>query len=625
MLEPLDEQEADALLTALLDGSIPSVLAESVRAAAGGNPLFVEQLVGMLIEDGVLRREGTAWTSYDGVAPLRIPPTITALLAARLDRLSAQERAVLGPAAVVGDVFYRDAVADLSNTGQAEVAATLRSLVRKNLVLPARSDLPGQDALRFGHTLVKDAAYDALPKSVRAQLHERFARWLGARAEGSAYDDLVGSHLEAAYLLRADLGPLDRAAVALGVESAQRLSAAGRSLLHADDAAAAALLRRALRLQPAPGPDRWAAQLDLADALNQTLDLAASEGVAAEVRVEAEAAGNTLWEALARVTLWSVVMSVRPTGAVEQLRRATEDAARLLDGSADDVQLTRLYVGMSDLAYGQMQTGPIRQALDLAASHAERSGRPRYAQALRGQALLPLLEGDCPADQGLAESKRFAETASGMLPRAYGAMGVTYFATLLGLAEEARTAAQVVEDVVTEVRTLHAVITQAFTVSYAEIAAGDPAEAQRILDRAAQRLGEVGESSYLSTILGLRAHIHLTHGRVTEARSDALRALELGGPDDLLTRAHAEAALGWIAAVDGDAAEAARLAASSAAALEAGDVLVDRAFVHIAAAEAMQVLGDLPSSRRHRLAAIEQYRAKGSPVAVSRQEALLPT
>ena len=105
-----------------------------------------------------------------------IPPTINALLTARLDRLDGEERAVIQRGSVVGQVFYWGAVAELSPYDARDgVGAYLQALVRKELIRPDLTDLSGEDAFRFSHILVKDAAYNALPKAIRAELHERFA------------------------------------------------------------------------------------------------------------------------------------------------------------------------------------------------------------------------------------------------------------------------------------------------------------------------------------------------------------------------------------------------------------------------------------------------------------------
>jgi len=264
LLEPLRDQDVDELTRTLLAGhALPAAVADQIRLAAGGNPLFVEQLLAMLIEDQQLgedqqlSRNNT--THLADLAELAVPPTIAALLTARLDRLPPTERVVMGVASVIGQTFYRAAVTELSELLSEGVTGALRALLRKGLVRPYRTDLPGQDALRFDHVLVRDAAYHGLTKDARAQLHERFARWLDKHTDGQAYDDFAGSHREAAYRNRAELGPPDEATRRLGEEASARLASAGQLLLGADDQAGVALLTRALALHPDEGPGRSSA------------------------------------------------------------------------------------------------------------------------------------------------------------------------------------------------------------------------------------------------------------------------------------------------------------------------------------------------------------------------------
>ena len=141
------------------------------------------------------------WRVQSGTDVL-VPPNLQALLAARLDQLESAERSVLERGAVEGEVFHRGAVQALSDDGQ--VMPRLVSLVRKELIRPGRPLLAGEDAFRFGHLLIRDAAYDALPKSTRAELHRRFADWLEERGvELVERDELVGYHLEQAVRIRA--------------------------------------------------------------------------------------------------------------------------------------------------------------------------------------------------------------------------------------------------------------------------------------------------------------------------------------------------------------------------------------------------------------------------------------
>ena len=159
----------------------------SASAAADGNPLFVQELAAMLEE-----------SSDESIAT---PPTIQALLAARLDQLDPDERTVLEAAAVEGEVFHLDAVRAL--TPDEPLTAKLTALVRKEFVRPYRPAFEGEDGFRFRHLLLRDATYDAIPKAARSGLHERYADWLEQRGDG--LDAFVGYHLEQAYRYRVDL------------------------------------------------------------------------------------------------------------------------------------------------------------------------------------------------------------------------------------------------------------------------------------------------------------------------------------------------------------------------------------------------------------------------------------
>src|SRR5207237_1294873 len=143
---------------------------------------------------------------------LPMPPSIQALLAARLDRLGPEERAVIEPAAVVGREFSRGPVSDLVPLElREEVGRHLMALVRKELISPDTSQFEREDAFRFRHVLIRDAAYNAMPKERRADLHERLVSWIEEHAPERAaeQEEIVGYHLEQAYRLRAELGALD--------------------------------------------------------------------------------------------------------------------------------------------------------------------------------------------------------------------------------------------------------------------------------------------------------------------------------------------------------------------------------------------------------------------------------
>src|SRR5207244_1168144 len=154
-------------------------LRDRVSETAQGNPLYTEQLVAMLAEP-------------DADADLsRLPPTIDALITARLDRLDAAERDVLERAAVVGKDFWFGAIVALGE-GDEPLGTTLLELVRLELVEPASSTVPGEDGFSFRHALIRDAAYASAPLRRRAGHHERFGAWLASRGFGDEYDEIRG-------------------------------------------------------------------------------------------------------------------------------------------------------------------------------------------------------------------------------------------------------------------------------------------------------------------------------------------------------------------------------------------------------------------------------------------------
>ena len=183
-------------------------LRERIAHAAGGNPLFISEMLAMAAEN----------------AEVEVPPTLKALLAARLDQLDEPERRVLERGSVEGEIFHRGAVQALAPE-ETQVTTRLAALVRHQLVRPDRAQLAGDDGYRFRHLLIRDAAYDALPKAVRADLHARFADWLDEHGQALVErDEIVGYHLEQAARYRAELGQPDPE---LADRAATRLAAAG--------------------------------------------------------------------------------------------------------------------------------------------------------------------------------------------------------------------------------------------------------------------------------------------------------------------------------------------------------------------------------------------------------------
>ena len=260
LLEPLAESEVGALADELLAGiDLDDATRVRIIATAEGNPLFLEEMAAL---------------ARDARGTVDVPPTIQALLQARLDTLNHDERVVIERGSVEGQVFHRGAVTALASLPQAvDVHEQLGALVRKELVRPDHALIVGDDAYRFRHLLIRDTAYEGLPKAVRADLHERFAGWLDASTQLVEQDEIVGYHLEQAARYRAELDPDDAAGPELAERAATRLGAAGVAAFDRTDLHATRnLLERALALLD-EGPLRRSMIPPLVDARLEVSDV----------------------------------------------------------------------------------------------------------------------------------------------------------------------------------------------------------------------------------------------------------------------------------------------------------------------------------------------------------------
>jgi DNA-binding SARP family transcriptional activator len=272
-LEPLAEDETRELVAST--AAVEDETLKRIVALAEGNALYAQQLAAYAAESG------------KALEPGAMPASIEAVLAGRLGRLGADERATLQRAAVVGREFSRGAVAALAPPDLA-VDAHLLALTRRGFLHALPDPLSGDDAYRFHHVLLRDAAYATLTKKQRADLHEKVAAWLDRDGRGD--DAIVGYHLEQTALLRRDVG---RGADELAAAAGERLAAAGsRAWSRNDGWAAFGLLGRAVDLLP-PSRQRAAANFELARVLHtrgddaatsEALDAAIQDAVASRAR-----------------------------------------------------------------------------------------------------------------------------------------------------------------------------------------------------------------------------------------------------------------------------------------------------------------------------------------------------
>ncbi len=538
LLEPLDAAETEQLLAEL--GGVGAELHARIVQVAEGNPLFVEEMFALV-------RDSSG-------GEVQVPPTIQGLLAARLDQLDPAERFVLERGAIEGRTFHRGAVAALAE-GEGEVDRRLLALVRKELVRPDRPRLPGEDAYRFRHLLIRDAAYDALPKSVRAELHERFAVWLERHgADLIELDEILGYHLEQAARYLEELGLPD---AVLAERAGEHLALAGRTALaRGDERAAARLLERALRLTRPLRLDIHL-ELDLVSAIwTQPREGAVLAAAAAD---RAAAAGDATGQAyaLAVVALHETQSGTLPVDRLEARVRA---ALPLLEQAGDDAGLAQVW---HMLGFGVANTrgrwAEQADAEEQARLHARRAGRPWQPVGI----VLPLVVGPVPAGEALA---RFDEVAPVPTPHTV-ALRCVLVAMLDRIDEALPLALRSTEQLVEQTGQTHG----SWPLAEIAVLAGDLDSAALYLRAYCDWLETRENYGFLSTFLPKLGRVLCALGRYDEAEPLARRGRELGDEQDVTTQAAWRQAQALVYASRGEHAEAERLAREAVAIFETTD------------------------------------------------------
>jgi class 3 adenylate cyclase/tetratricopeptide (TPR) repeat protein len=621
LLEPLPADEASELVDNLLGrAEIPPAARARILEAAEGNPLFVEEMLAMLIDDGLLRLEDGVWRAVADLADVTIPPTIHLLLAARLDRLDAEERAVIERGAVEGNVFHASAVTTLSpDAVRPNVRSRLLALARKELIRPDRPEFAGEDAFRFRHLLIRDAAYQAMPKEQRAELHERFADWLAeaARDRMAEYEEILAHHLEQAYRYRAELGAVDERARGLARRAAGHLYASGaRADERGDLTSARSLLQRCVEL--ADGRDRARAMVSLAELLPELGEFADAYRTAVGAVDAAEAVHDrslALRAELVRIfTRGSVDPSRTMAQALDQVHRVLAEAEQLGDQDVRDRAV--LAAALEHFFLGQTAEA-IRMVDALSGRVSTMSRRDR--EEVAAQLVVCSYFGWVPVEDAFDVLDR----AAGLRGESIGARAhdLRVRGALLGMTgrfDEARAMFQEAERLYDELGAPRIKITSSQVVAETLRLEGRLDEAERVLREMNDAYDAIGETGFNSTVCGVLAHVLCDQGRLDEAEGYIVRSREMAAEDDFASQAEWRTAEARVLTNRGRSGEALELVDQAIAIAEDTDYVDWQGQGFEVRGTVLEAAGRGDDAHRAYEEALDRFERKGNVVAAAR-------
>lgn len=600
LLEPLSSDDSLELLAELGDGLDTEARARVIEGSEG-NPLFLEEMVALARERGTLE----------------VPPTIQALLNARLERLGVEERELLERGAVEGEVFHRLAVKALAGERlAAEVELRLAGLVRKELIRPHPATFKDDEAFRFRHLLIRDAAYDTLPKSTRADLHEGFARWLEGHAnELVELDEIAGWHLEQAVRYRRELG--QDVSAELAHRAVKHLHAAGRRAGARNDVAAAVnLLERTLALTE--GEQRRAEiAVDLAEQLAASGDFARAEELAASAQQD-PAVGP-----LAEITRLNCMIN---TNASEALAQTETRLAPLLDQltkAQDERGIAKAHV----LSFSrQVLLGQSRRAAEearLTALHAARAGEEALSTSALGWSVSSLIWGPEHVDTIERKLEEIDRQGHGPYVEAFLNLGRSEVARLHGDLDAARAFTNEGLSAIEGLGMRAMASAGALHLASIEVSAGRPRAAIDALARADSVLAELGERSFRSTVQAFMAYSHSLLGDRAPALAAYELATELSAPEDAINFAIVPAARSRLAARDGQLERAQALAREAVQNGARTDNTVVCVWAQRQLADVLAAAGHRDEARAEGQKALEMYESKGDRPGMAEMQAFM--
>ncbi len=596
LLEALSLDDCELLISRLAGGA---ALSDDVRRrilqAADGNPLFIEEMLATVSEDG-------------GQGEIVVPATIQALLQSRLDRLGPGERDMIGRGAVEGQVFHRGTVVELAPSTERDAVPThLLSLVRKELIRPDQATYPDEEAFRFRHLLIRDAAYDSLPKETRAELHEAFADWLDHHASLIEQDEIVGYHLERAYRNRAELDRADPRLDDLARRAATRLTSAGLGAEERGDmGAACGLLGRAAALLPEGDPQRLMNLFRLVHPLNivgrrdEALSAARELGASTEPRLRAfgRIADNT---------------NAAYSGAfnADHARANIEEARSIFGDLGDELGLAWAEFSALVVCWMSCQVAATTAAALRAEVHARAAGDNALTATVHSWGRRSLAFGPAPAAEAMLAAQEILDNATGLLARAEAQRLVGKLLAVQGQHEQAREVTRQGTAATREAGMLVEAAANAQTIAFVEVRAGASDAAETVLRNGVEELDRLGNRSYRGTTALLLADLLADRGAYEEAARFCAEVRESLNEDDLTDVIGLSAIEGFLTATAGDLEEGVRLTTYAVEVATTIDMYDHKGRAFEWHARTLALAGQPGQAREAAATALAIYEAKG--------------
>ena len=540
VLQPLSDEAATQVVSNLLGAAgLPDALVKRIVDAAEGNPLYVEQMLSMLVDSGAVGPDGAAAAGAKGVTDIDVPPTIHALLEARLDKLERTERATAEPASVIGMEFPRSALQSLAPQQlHDKLDAQLQALTRKRFIRPF--DATEADArFRFDHHLVRDTVYNGLLKRARATMHVEFVKWadqVNAESDrGQEFEAILGYHLEQAYKYLGELGPYDESGVAIGRDAARRLSAAARRAMGRGDVYAAGnLYGRSVALLANDEPKRAELLPAYGEALMELGKFAEARNVLNEAVKAADKFGIARVKSAAQITAMLVRLHSAEEGNwSEEANCVAQDAIAVLSrGQALD-ELASAYRLLALSHQNRGELAKAAKAIEQVTHFARLAGNDRLV-ARSGLGLsMSLLYGPTPVPQALTQCESLL--AGGLTDRQVECMiqcKVAQLRAMNGDFEKARVLYRRARSILRELGEGVRAASTGSDVLIIEMLAGDLSTAEREAREDYAFLERRGETFFLASLAALLARVVREQGRQEEALALTEAAEAAASEDD---------------------------------------------------------------------------------------------